>query len=74
MTDKTVLDKVKLVPDTYSDELLRFVDYLLYKDTRNRVASEPAHPNYDFGSYKLGLPEDLSLVSNLDAARSGARY
>jgi hypothetical protein len=68
MTDKTVLDKIKLVPDAYSDELLYFVDYLLYKETCTTV-SQPAPCKYDFDSYKLDLPTGTSLAGNLDAIR-----
>ncbi|MDR1422061.1 MAG: hypothetical protein LBI64_04255 [Coriobacteriales bacterium] len=73
MTDKTVLDKIKLVPDAYSDELLRFVDYLLYKDTCTTVG-QPVQRKYDFDSYKLDLPIGASLVENLATTRSGTRY
>jgi hypothetical protein len=74
MTDNSILEKVRQVPDSYRDELLYFVDYLLYKDQHDQGADRRVSHTYDFGSYKLGLPEDVSLAENLETVRHGERY
>ncbi|MDR1185569.1 MAG: hypothetical protein LBK67_12350 [Coriobacteriales bacterium] len=74
MTDNAILEKVKQVPDAFSDELSHFVDYLIYKGKRQPDVSPSSHISYDFDSYKLGLPQDVSLAQRLDDVRSKERF
>jgi hypothetical protein len=74
MTDQIILEKVKQVPDAFGDELSHFVDYLIYKSKRQSNASPSSRINYDFDSYKLGLPQNVSLAESLDDTRSKERF